>query len=445
MNYSSAMRQSLRCLCLVAVVATGSSTNLSAATTLNQFGITWTWNEDRQVGQFANGDYWVVGPITLTSITPADTNLSDSTDINGSEINPSGCSQGYDSRAPSYQQSLNISRKLPLSVAAGSSIVSHISLSAAVSDATNQPQISDTAILTVVASAPASGTMRPPYCGTNKSLNWNISSFNYGLLGNLAPVAGAPTFGSAASAFERPWEERCGYAFGRVMQATNNGPTYGRDRTSMIERAALALQLQGTNAEKQLLLVRLVQYGLDIFGAEQTGSEWEANGGHGSGRKFPMVLAGVMLNDPAILARCNAAVCFDFGEDQNCFVISNSDVGRGSTGYTSDMVGTAEWGIKHYHTPADDRASWGATYRDVVGSQMVGIILAARIMKLETIWNWAPTFAYYDRYWTNEQSQRGSGTNEIDSFTAAMWDAYRNSGPVGTTPPPAPSNALLGP
>ena len=37
-----------------------------SATSVSQFGVTWSFSQDRPVGQFANGDWWVVGPVTIT-------------------------------------------------------------------------------------------------------------------------------------------------------------------------------------------------------------------------------------------------------------------------------------------------------------------------------------------------------------------------------------------
>ena len=37
---------------------------------VSQGGITWTFSEPVPVGQFVNGDYYVVGPCTITAISP---------------------------------------------------------------------------------------------------------------------------------------------------------------------------------------------------------------------------------------------------------------------------------------------------------------------------------------------------------------------------------------
>jgi hypothetical protein len=40
------------------------------ATSVTQWGITWHFNHDYTVGHYANGDFWVLGPVTIDSITP---------------------------------------------------------------------------------------------------------------------------------------------------------------------------------------------------------------------------------------------------------------------------------------------------------------------------------------------------------------------------------------
>lgn len=37
---------------------------------ISQYGITWTFDTEYEYGQFANGDYWVLGPVTITRIEP---------------------------------------------------------------------------------------------------------------------------------------------------------------------------------------------------------------------------------------------------------------------------------------------------------------------------------------------------------------------------------------
>ena len=37
---------------------------------VSQYGITWTFDEPRRVGRFVNGDWWVMGPVTVVRVTP---------------------------------------------------------------------------------------------------------------------------------------------------------------------------------------------------------------------------------------------------------------------------------------------------------------------------------------------------------------------------------------
>jgi hypothetical protein len=75
----------------------GTTLNLSAkkADSITQYGITWNFNAPVEIGQFVTGDYYVVGPCTITSITPMPGDGR-----NGSELNPAlnDSKSGYDSR-----------------------------------------------------------------------------------------------------------------------------------------------------------------------------------------------------------------------------------------------------------------------------------------------------------------------------------------------------------
>src|ERR1035437_6314585 len=65
--------------CADGVSASTALSNLPAPQSLNQrsrlksvsqYGITWTFEEAAPVGQFVNGDFYVVGPITIAKIDP---------------------------------------------------------------------------------------------------------------------------------------------------------------------------------------------------------------------------------------------------------------------------------------------------------------------------------------------------------------------------------------
>src|SRR5665647_1227881 len=111
-----------------------------AATSVTQYGITWTFDADYTVGQFVNGDYYVVDPgsgVNIVNINPGDAIRPSTTQhMNGSMINPSSATQGYDGfgydgAGGLYSDSVNvgigISGSTPIILYGDSSLVSTIS------------------------------------------------------------------------------------------------------------------------------------------------------------------------------------------------------------------------------------------------------------------------------------------------------------------------------
>jgi hypothetical protein len=431
-----------------------------AATSVSQFGITWTFSEDKTTGQFANGDWWVVGPVTITQITPADANGSDSTDMHGTMINPSvGIQNGWDSRikfasAPNgYDPALNIAKRLPYTVPANTSVCSVKSYETYATG--DNPQMETMAVLTVLPSAPAAGSFRPPFMGTNKAVEWNESQLNYSALGSLPVVANTPALATVASYFERPWVEKEDGWLGRYFHPGLNHPfqnrgtvgTYGREMAHTAADGLLSLQLNYTNAQKRLLLVRMVQAGIDIYGTARIGGYWSDGGGHNPGRKMVLLLAGKVLNSQKILDYGNAAKHRIFQEDMQTFYVTAADVARVHIpvnnapvqDYVAADIGLPEWGFNHSDQPQYDNKLWTALYREVVGPCTLGHILTARIMGLQSAWNNSAAFDYWDRWYSLSGNKVSTSTNQVQPFVSAMWKAYRGT---VISPPPAAAFAI---
>ncbi len=338
--YPNLLTRAFRSVLLVAsVLLAYPIQSASAATSVTRFAVTWQFSADRPVGQYANGDWWVVGPVTITNITPKSV-VSGSRTINGSIINPeSGMfpAHGLDSsmagNGTGWVPSLNVGRPggkdisaaNPLVVQNGSSLVSCVSHPLP----ENRPTITDVSILTVVASAPAAGSFRPPYCGDDKTHYWNKSNLRYGILQKLT-LSGAPTPAGMAESFDRPWFELATEGVGRYFHPANHQPEYGRDMGAIIGDALLTLHLNYTDAQKELLYVRLVQWGIDLYGCAAAGGLWAESGGLNCGRKGGLVMAGLALNDPKILSYANAKNPngFIFAEDRQTLYVTQNDVGR---------------------------------------------------------------------------------------------------------------------
>lgn len=401
------------------------------AQSVSRFGVTWTFDQPREVGQFANGDWWVIGPVTITEITPATVNNQ-----NGSMLNPGvNGAQGFDDRIKNntFEPALNVAAQLPLTIAEPASLLSAISLPE--KSQRDDPQMDTIAILTVLPEAPPVGSFRPPYQGTDKTIPGNVADLDFNKLGKYAPTADAVMPGQLSTTFERPYIELKTSWTGRYMHPKSNQPPYGREIAQRLGHGLLALQLDAPDEEKRELLIDLVQVGIDIYGAAREGAKWHADGGHNQGRKMPLILAGVMLNNPAILEYADAQKHLIFQEDQQTFYVTEADVqlerkqprddGRPRMApYTADMVGMPEWGIRHANEPAKSGSNWNASYRQVSGAPTTTHVLAARLMGVEEIWNWPAIFDYYgDRYWDAEREEN-RGTNSPSKFTRSMWEAY---------------------
>lgn len=441
---------------------------LFAATSVSQFGITWTFNADYPVGQYANGDFYVVAPsgLTITGISPGclvvpsrvtstGGNVTNSI-VNGSMINPiagGGASHGFDSTIVGYDPALNVGRpggndlspSNPLVLAAGTSLISSISnITAGI-----RPGLTDAAVLTIVTAPPAAGSFRPPYCGSDKSHNWNKANLSYAILRKLNyPLTGVLNLVGADTPIQRPWLEINTQSPGRYIHPSNNQPDYGGNMSLILGPRLLLLHLNVPNTEKEMLYIRLVQYGLDIYGAAKNGGNWAANGGHNLGRKMPLVLAGLAFNDANILAYANAATHFIFQEDQQTFVVDNAQLlvvpytadGRPRQPYTAEMIGTPEWGEKHASNKTRDASNWSAYYRDLCYQAMMDHVLMAQLTPgAKTAWNWQVFFDYYDR------AKSIAPASDFPAFGHAMWTNYRALGgtPFTVMTTLEPSNAKV--
>ena len=431
---------------LVATALQSYSSITVAATQISQHGITWTFDRDYTTGKFANGDNWVVDPgngVVIINIDPA--SYSAGTTVSGAMINPSpkdGNAQGFDERsgALGYTESLNVALDVslgnPLTVRAGESLVSTTPRYGPTPDNSKlTPYIDAAAILTVLSNVPAKNSFRPAYVGSgaNKTPQYTIADLDYSKLLRLEPTASVPSMSTVESYFEGPWIDFRPKHSSSELHPAAFMPWYGTQIATRVGIGALMVNCDFTNSEKETLVIRLVQLGIDLFGIVQDGGEhnWQADGGHASGRKWPILFAGVMLNDAGMMGiGDNAEVMF--GEDDQTFYVEETSPGifnYGYGGYNENDVGMPEWGIWHRLVPSGDDKSWYADYRMCcTASSWAGYALATELMGLEETWNWPPFFDYTERYMNITPEYR-----QWDRFTEEMWDKYHNS--VSPNPP----------
>lgn len=68
------------------------------ASSINKDGITWTFSQAVPVGQFVNGDYYVVGPVTIIAIDPAPTTATPYENGSVKNLPTANSKSGFDSR-----------------------------------------------------------------------------------------------------------------------------------------------------------------------------------------------------------------------------------------------------------------------------------------------------------------------------------------------------------
>jgi hypothetical protein len=387
-------------------------------------------------GRFANGDWWVIGPVTIVAIAPNST--SDGLRVrHGSMLDPDPKSmqQGYDNAMfgdgargrydPARNVGLGVSRQQPLVLRPGTSLVTATSHP----QAGNLPQLDACAVLTCLAEPPPTGSFRPPYAGTDKTCRWNLSTLDLDKLARLAPVPGMPAIDELTLRFERTWLDHMQGWTGRYLHPRLHMPDYGRDLADLVGQAALVLNLDLPLEQKRPLAIHLVQLGIDNFGIVHNGGRFLADGGSGSGRKFPVLLAGALLGDDALL-RCAREQRFAFGEDAQTFVVAETKPGIWNSGhgnYGPEDVGLPEWGNRHNDDPAHDNKTWtGDPYRRCcTANTWLGFVLATHAMGLKQAWGHDPLFDYVDRYLQIEP--RGEWTRAWSPFAERMWDQHRAS------------------
>ena len=443
-----------------------------SCSSISQYGITWYFDKAYPCGQFVTGDWWVIGPVVIKDMDPKDTD-GVAPHMHGSMLNPSqhlaGC-QGWDSRTLGhtqgncYSDALNVAKKFPFTVANSSSLLS--SASYPFSDVApnygrpnknHYPYHKSVAILTVLSSAPPANSFRPPYIGQDKTIKsrWNKAYIDYSKLAKVQPLANSPALSTVLNYAVEPQIEIMTSWKGRYLHPAQNyepsapqssicsgNPNYGQCIALTYGAMLLTVNMNYTNAQKEPIILRLIQMGIDFYGtainAKETraGVVWIDGGGHNQGRKMPTLFAGIMLGDQDIIARTNHAQYKYFQEDNQYFYVSSKDltithrvccVGRAFEEYDSSDLGIPEWGSNHLVYPIDDNAAWGASYRDIAGNSTMPHVLAAILMGVEHIWNQPAIFNYYDnRFLPNMKDRTVSGTNPngMQPYIRDLWLSY---------------------
>ena len=484
--------------------------DLPARDSVSQYGITWTFQNQVPVGQFVNGDWYVVGPVTIIAIDPKplwgdevgelinrdgvqEGKYRGRTARHGSVLNPR-CDRknaegyrfcaGFDSRIPHGRYDPDQFAHLPIRMEPGDALVSTISRrNEEITRFSGQhvDPLRVAAVLTCVAKPQPADAFRPSYCDTANCKAYLARNVRRELLLSLPRPGSAPAaLASYAAQFQKPWLDIAEFGFAAPV---DNLPHYGQQVVGLVGDAGLLLHMDYPADQKEPLLINLLQVGIDFWGLARSGRSWRSHGGLNSGRKWPILFAGILLEDPEMQSPQRVIPGLHFHEDDQTAMCPYHYRGktheRGWTGAKAIFTGHSlpegggrcgswedGWGTVDLYHPSE----WPARKSGVTASEgyrrantscsWVGQALAARLMHAEKVWDHDAFFAYVDRWMTEDDTPfvaeiaKARGVKFADRrgvffrqghvmqgrFVKEMWDAYRNHlppAPDGHRDPPA--------
>jgi len=434
--------------------------NKNKTDSITQHGITWSFLETVEFGQYVNGDYWVVGPVTVVQVDPAPTTDGAGNSLNGSMINPRIGVQSYDSRTYMWKATAGVT--YPIRLHPGDSLVSAIS-DTSLTRNSNMPLLT-AAVLTVVDNAPSETAFRPTYIGTQKPL-YDFASVDTSLLPSL-PLAEIFPSQSDITAwerkFERPWLiHGSDWRYGRIVPSLN-GHWYHQNQA--IDLSGAAVLLVSDWSGKETLLIRYLQSALDYYSVHLQG------GGGPYYYRWPIVFAGILMGEPEMrdmfvdatytyLPYHDSSVYFRddprLNRTQWSNIVPASDTwtyyeartGKPAVFYTVPDIGGGN-AAHHEHLHPDE---WGwieeagyagggskqETYRRMHSVGLVGFSLAALAMNAEPYLANDAFIPYTDRWMSEDADLLAAYGHSVSSahpvstskmsFVDSMWEKHRAS------------------
>ncbi len=436
---------------------------------ISQYGITWSFQEPARVGQFVNGDWYVVGPVTIKAIDPKplygaeipkreldgmDRERKQEHRVrNGFMLNPPARMEvAYDSGVRNWFTPSLIQR-LPITMKPGDSLVSTISMpknlvlhaqlrnkiERGVDDSS---PIRTAAVLTCVGEPQPMDAFRPAFCDRQQKI-YLARNLKRKLLPAAAATRSMPNIQKYIRFTQRPWVGTCFFGFEEPVE---NMPQYGLEYGRVVGISALLLCTDLEPQQKEPLLVNFVQVGIDLAGMVRAGHfGWTAWGGHGSGRKLPIVFAGFLLGDRELANVNTSFPKVSFGEDEqtaygDCWTGAKV-VFAGHSGIDA-AIGEGrsrgnEWGPYEHKPPSqwEDGQNTSESYRRCCTSiGWVAQALALRLIHAENFWNHDAFFDYVDRWMYEDDADfvktiKESTGRDHDKEWARQgqaWDAFVN-------------------
>jgi hypothetical protein len=452
---------------------------------VSEYGMTWHFDQPARVGQFVNGDWYVVGPATVTMIDPkplygaeipqheldgVDKERPEEQRVrNGFMVNPPALMKvAYDSAVRNWFDP-SLIQKLPAALKPGDSLVATISMPKGLilhaqlrnkieRGVEDSSPVRAAAVLTCVGAPQPPDAFRPAFCDRSQKI-YLARDLRRELLPTAAATPSLPNVARFIRFTQRPWVGTCFFGFEEPVE---NMPQYGLEYGRVSGISALLLCTDLKPEQKEPLLVNFVQIGIDLGGMIRAGHPgWTGFGGHGSGRKLPIVFAGILFGDDELANINKSFPKASFGEDEqtaygDCWtgakvVFAGHSGIDAATGRGRNRVRHEPWG-PYEHTPPSqwkDGQNTSESYRRCCTSVgWVAQALAVHLLSAEKFWQHDPFLDYVDRWMYENDSEfvkiiKASTGRDHDHewsrqgqswepFVNEMWSKYRTGLPAPT-------------
>ena len=438
---------------------------------VSEHGMTWHFDQPARFGQFVNGDWYAVGPVTVRMIDPKplygaeiprreldqiDKERPEEQRVrNGFMVNPPAQMKvAYDSGVRNWFDPALI-QKLPAAIKPGDCLVSTISMPKGLilhAQLRNNIErgvedcspIRTAAVLTCVSAPQPPDAFRPAFCDRNQRI-YLARDLKRELLPMAAATPSLPNLDRFIRFTRRPWVGTCFFGF---VEPVENMPQYGLEYGRVSGLAALLLCADLKPEQKEPLLINFVQIGIDLGGMIRAGHPgWTGWGGHGSGRKLPIVFAGILLGDEELANVNKSFPKASFGEDEQTaygdgwtgarVVFAGHSGIDAATGRGRNKARGEQWGPYEHLPPSQwkDGQNTSESYRRCCTS--VGWVpqaLALRLLGAEKFWDHDPFFDYVDRWMYENDTEflktiktsTGQDHNHDWSRQGQCWEPFVN-------------------
>jgi len=431
--------------------------NLNTSVSSNT--ITFQFDQAYPTGQYANGDPWAVGPVTLPTIAPESYQASGSYSsgktysnrwVHGTQVDP-GSAKYAGSKARNKDNQLQGLHGIPTITNLNSVAYDHVlnvdpgatGVPLAIDEGTVYKFVSPdgtegrrrpydaqrpggvaAAILTVVPSRPLPGALRPGVAAPSKQSFFTESDWDLSVFKSLPKVEGMPSFETIVNRLRSPWALQFTNTIGAPNVApgdVNGDAGYPRDHAQVVCDAVAALHFDFTPAEKVAILNVLWPFAIDSHERAMEGGDPVSGGlrgGNGAAFRKPAMIACVAAlrnatdtpERAAKLAEMQAMCDYKqnpvMPEDKFLYFIDQRYVEVGGDGSTADrrkdpylqyMQGSYD--IAPDFDPVMSGSNIDIPYRDICTINSIHGVAAAMLVEGgRALWNHEELWKYQNVY-----------------------------------------------